>query len=211
MVKDQNMRTYGTLHAAQVNIKAGDAMYWDAAGTLRICGVNDHYRYAGQALIIGSNATGLEQGGHIIALDTWGVRHAYGDPITFTYVKGQWLTTGATGFLIPYLGRATYQHTVTGGEAAAGIITLPAYCDAALAVYNANLFIDFVISTSTTVPGLGVVGMNVLADVALTFNLVEINAGDIIDVTYLPKNGKIAKLMSALDGNDRCNVQLGGV
>jgi len=210
MVLDQNMRTSGVLHAAQVNVKEGDAMYWDAAGTLRVCGVNDHYRYAGQALVIGSATTGLAQGGETIALDTWGVRHAYGDSITYVYVKGQWLTTGAAGVLIPYLGRATYQHTVTGGEAAAGAITLPAYCDAALAVYNANLFIDFVISSSTTTPGFGVVAMDVLTDVTLTFNLAEINAGDIIDVTYIPKNGKIAKLMDALDANDRCNVQLGG-
>jgi len=214
MIADQTKRTSGVLRAGELGVQEGDAMYWDDAvpALLGTCGVNDHYRYAGQALIIGitTNANNwLADDGDTIVVDRYGVRAAYGDGVA-TYLRGRPLTTGALGTLVPYIGKKRFEHPVTGAEAAANQITLPAHVGSIISMRNENLNIDFIVGDEDATPDAGVVTVSNADPIVLDFFAGEITNGDQLNYTYVPKNGKVAVVEIAPDANNKMYVQTSG-
>ena len=208
----ENIRGHGTLRAGVANAKEGDALYWDAAGDLGICGVDDYYRYAGQLLPTdtpSTNTTGLYATGAEVAVDRFGIRKAYGDGIA-TYLRGMPLTTGAAGVLVPAEGVRRVLHTVTGGEAAAGLITLTDNVDHVVTVRNNNLVIDFLMADEGSAPGPGVCAQGSALPRTLSFNLADITAADIIAITFEPHGEKVAEVAIVPDGDELMYIKQGG-
>lgn len=215
MIADQTKRTSGVVRAGEAGVQEGDALYWDDAtpALLGTCGVNDHYRYAGQALVIGNtgHATNnwLAITGDTVGVDRYGVRAGYGDGIA-TYLRGRPLTTGALGTLVPYIGKKRFEHPVTGAEAAANQITLPAHVGSIISMRNENLNIDFLPGDEDATPDAGVVTISNADPIVLDFFAGEITTGDQLNYTYVPKNGKVAVLETPPDANNKIYVQTSG-
>lgn len=204
------MRQEGILDAAVVAVYEGDALYWDDDDELRICDETDHYRFAGLAMLCGSDEPAV--GGDRVAVDTEGIRTAWGDGAS-TYLRGKMVTTGALGTLVPYHGEKLLEHTVTAAEEAADSFDLPDYVGAVLAVRNVDQDINF-----TRVEAQETIGASQVKEILPTgtaLGSLEFNTGDIVDtnvvnIVYVPKAGIIGKIVGEPDGDDKMFVQLGG-
>lgn len=204
------MRQEGILDATATSVKEGDALYWDDDAKLRICGVNDHYRYAGQAFMVGEDDPA--GAGDRCGVDTEGIRTGYGDGAS-TYLKGKMLTTGALGTLVPYIGEKLLAHTVTLGEAGALAFDLPDYIDHVLVVRNVTKDTNKVIVEADETLQAGQCKVTLPTGTALgslSFFAAEIAQNDVVNVVYVPKNGVIGKLVGEPDGDEKLFVQLGG-
>jgi hypothetical protein len=138
MVEQENKsgRVTGVLEAGEVGVLPGQALYWDALGTLTTCGINDNYRFAGVCRPLGAAPHG--DGGDTVGLDSGpgNVVQALADGAS-TYAPGEYVTLGALGVFIPFTSEMdNWTHLVSAAEAGAQTVQLPPHISKAFSVTN---------------------------------------------------------------------------